>query len=69
MQHGVALLIVIGKAPYPELAKHFVATLPKIEAFLGVHEPPFIAKVYRASPADLARNPLAQGEVLLWYPK
>lgn len=69
IQHGVALLIVIGKAPYPDLAKHFVAALPRIEAFLDKHEPPFIAKVYRASPAELARNPSARGEVLLWYPK
>lgn len=69
MQHGVALLVVIGKLPYPELAKHFVATLPKIEAFLDKHKPPFIAKVYRPSPAELASNPSARGEVLLWYPK
>lgn len=69
MRHGVALLIVIGKVPYPELARHFVATLPKIEAFLDKHTPPFIAKVYRPSPSDLARNPPASGEVLLWYPK
>lgn len=69
MQHGVALLVVIGKLPYPELAKHFVATLPKIEAFLDKHTPPFIAKVYRPSPAELARNPSSGGEVLLWYPK
>ncbi len=69
MRHGVALLIVIGKVPYPELARHFVATLPKIEAFLDKHTPPFIAKVYRPSPSDLARNPSASGEVPLWYPK
>lgn len=69
MQHGVALLIMIGKAPYPELARHFVATLPKIAAFLDNYEPPFIAKLYRASPAELARNPSARGEVSLWYPR
>jgi len=69
MQHGVALLIVIGKTPFPELAKHFVTTLPKIEAFLDKHTPPFIAKVYRPSPAELAHNPFARGEVTLWYPK
>ena len=69
MQHGVALLIVIGKAPYPELAKHFVTTLPKIEVFLDKHQPPFIAKVYRSSPTELAQNPSARGEVSLWYPK
>jgi hypothetical protein len=69
MRYGVALLIVIGKLPFPELANHFVATLPKIDAFLDRHEPPFIAKVYRAPPAESARNPSARGEVLLWYPK
>ena len=65
MRHGVALLIVIGKAPYPELAKSFVTTLSKIESFLDKHEQPFIAKVYRASPAEIARNPSARGDVML----
>ena len=69
MQHNVALLIVIGHAPYPELAKNFVATLPTIEAFLGKQMPPFIAKVYRPTPADLVRNPAARGEVSRWYPQ
>lgn len=69
IRHGVALLVVIGKAPYPELAKHFVTTLPKIDAFLNEHTPPFIAKVYRPSPSELTRNPSAAGEVSLWYPK
>lgn len=68
MQLGVALLIVIGKLPYPELAKHFVTTLPKIEAFLDKYQPPFIAKVYRPSPTEFAQNPSARGEVSLWYP-
>jgi hypothetical protein len=37
IRHGVALLVVIGKAPFPELARRFVATLPKIESFLNRH--------------------------------
>lgn len=45
----------------PALAHAFVASLPKIEQFLGAHTAPFIAKVYRT--AD------AQGSVELWYPK
>jgi hypothetical protein len=69
MRYGVALLVVIGKAPFPELAKSFVATLPKIESFLSGREPPFIAKIYRASPAALARNPLARGDIEQWYSK
>lgn len=68
MRHGVALLVVIGKVPFSELATNFVATLPRIEAFLDRHVAPLIAKVYRASPADRARDPAARGTVTLWYP-
>jgi hypothetical protein len=67
MQHGVALLVIIGKVPYRNLASSFVATLPKIESFLNRHEPPFIAKVYRPSPSELAKNPGAPGSISLWY--
>jgi hypothetical protein len=68
MQHGVALLVIIGKAPYRELAKNFVATLPKIESFLDKHKPPFIAKVYRPLPSALAKSPAVAGSISLWYP-
>jgi PIN like domain len=66
ISHGVRLLVIIGRAPYPELAKSFVATQSRIEAFLQKREPPFIAKVYRASPAELAGNPAAPGHIALW---
>ena len=69
IQHGVALLVVIGQLPLPQLARHFVATLARIEAFLAAHAPPFIAKVYRPSPAELAKNSDAIGGVTLWYPQ
>lgn len=68
MQHGVALLVVIGHAPFAELAQAFVATTPRILSFLTRHEPPYIAKVYRPSPADLANDPAALGRVELWHP-
>lgn len=64
--HGVRLLVIIGQATYPELAKSFVATRLRVEAFLQKHEPPFIAKVYRASPAELAKNSSAPGHIVLW---
>lgn len=67
--HGVALLVVVGTAPYPELAKCFVSTLPKVEALLETRKPPFIAKVTRPSPSELKRNPDAMGSVSLWYSK
>ena len=68
MRHRVALLVIIGKAPYGELARAFVATRPRIERFLASHEPPFIAKVYRPSPRETARRADAPGRVELWYP-
>jgi hypothetical protein len=68
VRHGVRLLIVIGKAPFPELAKHFVATVPRITEFVAQHPAPWIAKVYRPQPAELARNEGASGNVSLWYP-
>ena len=54
MRHGVALLIVVGNAPFPELAHAFVATIPRIEQFLANHQAPFIAKVYRPPPDKTA---------------
>lgn len=68
-RHGVALLVVVGKAPLPALAQNFVSTLPRISAFLAAHKVPFIAKVYRPSPPELGRHANAPGSVTLWYPR
>ena len=68
VRHRVAMLLVVGQAPYPRLAEHFVHTLPRIEAFVAAHRPPYIAKVLRPTPKDLKRNPEAPGTVRLWYP-
>lgn len=69
VEHKAALLVVIGAAPYPDLAQAFVATAPRIVEFINDHERPFIAKVYRASPADAAKASHAAGRVVLWYPR
>lgn len=69
IEHGVALLVIVGKAPFPELAKAFVTTLPRIDDFLVRHKPPFIAKVYRPSPSEIAQNNLSPGRIELWYPR
>lgn len=69
VRHKVSLRVIVGKVSLPVLAENFVATLPKIETFIAEHKPPYIAKVYRASPADAARNPNAPGTIALWYPK
>ena len=69
IDHKVMLLVVIGKAPFPVLAKHFVFTAPKIARFIEQHSAPWIAKVYRPSAIDLEKNKEAPGSVSLWYPK
>ena len=35
MQAGVGLLVLIGTAPFAELAQNFIVTLPKIEQFIN----------------------------------
>jgi hypothetical protein len=69
IQHHVALLVMIGQVPYPQLAHSFVATQGRILEFLERHNPPLIAKVYRPPAADTISNPDAPGSVALWYPR
>lgn len=68
MQHKVRLLIVIGHAPFPELAHNFVNTQQKIEAFLSANNAPFIAKIYRPSPDDKKSGVASPGQIVCWYP-
>ena len=69
VRHRVALLVLIGKVPFPLLAHNFVRMVPRIVGFLRQHRPPFIAKVYRPSLSELASNPQAPGALALWYPR
>lgn len=66
--HAVALLVTVGKCPMREHARNFVSSLSRIERFLDTRDPPLIAKVYRASTSELARNPGAAGHIERWYP-
>ena len=66
MANGLAVFVLVGDIPYPEFARVFVSILPRVEAFLDKNNPPFIAKVYRPSPSDLARNSEAAGRVEPW---
>jgi PIN like domain len=63
MRHGVPLLVVVGAAPFPELAHNFVVTLPRVRRFLVRNRPPFIAKVYRPTPARGKRSGSVPGRV------
>jgi len=67
VRHGVRLLVIVGDAPYAQLAESFVATLPRIERFLARHSAPFIAKVYRPSPRDAAGRRKPVGRIELWF--
>jgi PIN like domain len=69
MRHGVALLVIVGAAPYRELARAFLTTLPRVQQFLGRHKPPFIAKVYRPSLPETARRSVGAGRIELWFPR
>lgn len=69
VRHRVALLVIVGTAPYPQLARSFVAALPSINRFLDCHEPPFIAKVYRQSHVVSSQREEKPGHVELWYPR
>jgi PIN like domain len=68
IQQGVALLVIVGKAPFPDLARAFVNSRAVLDHFLDRHKPPFIAKVYRPSPAEIERRSAAPGHIELWYP-
>ena len=68
IEHRVALIVVIGQAPFSDLARSFVATRSQIQRFVTANTPPFIAKCYRAAPTDLARNPTAPGRIERWHP-
>jgi hypothetical protein len=69
MQQGVALLVIVGHAPYPDLARAFLATKPRILSFIERYEPPYIAKIYRPLPGDAAHDPSTPGRIELWHPK
>lgn len=69
VRHRVALLVLIGTAPFPELAQSFVASRSRIERFVLSHSPPYIAKVYRATNSERTKRADAPGRVELWYPE
>ena len=64
MRAGVPLFMLIGKHTHDVLARNLVLTLPRVLAFLDFHEPPFIARVYRAPETDFLRG--LPGRVDLW---
>lgn len=64
--NDVGLIVIVGSAPFPALAKAFVQSSSKILEFVSKQKRPFIAKFYRPSPAELEKNPAATGRIELW---
>ena len=69
LRFKVALIIDVGQVQSAELARNFVRSIPRIEAFLTSHAPPFIAKVYRPTPAESTASAGAPGRIERWFPK
>ena len=69
VRHRVALFVIVGEAPYPQLARSFVRTAARVEAFAAGRKPPYIAKVYRPTPHEVLNDPDAPGTVSRWFPK
>ena len=69
VEFKVSLIVLVGQASTAELARNFVNTVARVEAFVDAHEPPFIAKLYRPTPGELAKAADAAGQVELWYPQ
>ncbi|MEM1145096.1 MAG: hypothetical protein AAGI88_21120 [Pseudomonadota bacterium] len=65
-RHEVPLIILIGKAPLPDLAENFLRTRERIEAFIEQHQPPWIAKLYRPSGSAITRSSARSGRIDLW---
>ncbi len=64
MEAGARAFVLIGKAPHPELAQNFVATIHKVRRFLRKNTGPFLAKVSRPNERD--RRLGRPGSVRMW---
>lgn len=63
------LIVVVGHVSTAELARNFVRTLHRIESAIDDRDGPLIVKVYRPTPAELAKSQVAGGRVEIWFPK
>lgn len=65
---SIAMFAIVGKAPHAVLAANFIATLPRIEAFIKRHTPPYIARVYQPDARERKKlRPKGRVE-LAWEP-
>lgn len=69
LEARLALLIVRGKAPFSDLARNFVRTFSRIQAFLDENPPPVIGKVYRPPRNVDPESELVPGRVVCIFPR
>jgi len=62
----VGLFVLIGKAPFIELAQNFINTKSKIERFIARHPRPYIAKIYRPSLKSNIEQSNKPGNIVMW---
>jgi hypothetical protein len=68
LQAGLGLIVLVGAAPHADLAGNFIRSVQQVEAFVARTPLPFIARLYRPSPADLRKKPSAPGRIVPWLP-
>lgn len=64
MRATVPLFLLIGKHSHPVLVQNLIQTIPRVLRILEDHEPPFIARIYRATEDRFLDG--APGRVQLW---
>ena len=66
LRHGLRLIVVIGKMPFPDIARFFVRTRVTVNRFIGRNDPPWIARFYAPSPAERVAKRDPRGRIELW---
>lgn len=66
LEAGLGMIVLIGKVRHAELADNFVRTIVQVQRFVAQCEPPFIAKLYLPTPAEVLRNEAAPGRIARW---
>jgi len=63
---GVGLFVLVGKAPFIELAYNFINTLLRIEKFIDKNSRPFIAEIYRPAQKTIEQKRKKSGSIQMW---
>ena len=62
----VGVFLIVGKAPFLELAQNFVLTFPHVVKFIEENPRPFIAKIFRPDESKKKMKAHPAGTVKAW---